>query len=591
MSKYGPNIYADSKKFSWRNLAKAMLFLFGDKKKAYLLWLAFLSLLLLYDIVPPLLIGRTVDFFTAYHQGQPLTPFYWYAFLLGFLTAVVAFLRLSTKRGLSNLRNEITYDIRINGFEKLLSQSLLDQSAENIGAKEMRVQNGITAFKSFSSLIDQRLLPATSSMIGIVAVFLFLKPVFIVVLVTYLIGFAAIIKVYNARFFYLSDERNRAMELSSGSTVESLGNIMAIKSSGAEEHFRNTVARKEEARKKFDYEIIKVTNNQWKIYQTFNATYMGVFLLLVGQGVAAGEISVGAIVILVTYLQKVITNSTQIMDVYADIINVKATVGRMMLIFWVDSEERNGHRPFPTPWNEMILEKCSFSYKKDDIKTEKRTNIRDLDLRIARNQKIGVIGKTGSGKSTLAKLLIGLYPLDAGSFRIDTTEFRDIKRSEIFKHCAIVLQESEMFNISLKENIALHGKFNQRMFDRAVAVAQLDDVIAKLPNGIDTLIGERGYHLSGGERQRIGIARAIYRDPEILILDEATSSLDIATEKKLQSALAREFKQKTIIIIAHRVNTLEEVDVIYQMEDGRIAAKGSYDDFFGLRLPGPYKKG
>ncbi|NTU99015.1 ABC transporter ATP-binding protein [Candidatus Falkowbacteria bacterium] len=582
MARYSYQNFVDSKKFSWSNLIKAILFLFGRKKKAYILWLSFLIVLLFYDIVPPLLIGKTVDFFTNYTKGEPLTTFYWYAFLLGFLTAVVAFLRLSTKRGLANLRNEITYDIRVNGFEKLLSQSLLEHGQENTGSKEMKIQNGISSFKGLSGILDNRLLPALTSTVGIFAVFLLLKPAFILVLVVYLIGLFLIINYFNGRLFDLSDERNRAMEGSSGSYVEGLSNIMAIKSNGAEQHFKQSIAEKEELRKKFDQQIIILTNNQWKVFQIVNSAYIGLFLLMVGRGVAAGTITVGAIVIFFSYIQKLISGATQLMDVYGDVIDIKATIGRMMLIFWADNSDDDGNKPFPE-WDSLKITKASFAYKKDGRHAAAKANIRKLDLEIKKFQKVGLVGTTGSGKSTLAKLLIGLYRIDKGDYSIGGVDFYSIKREEIFKHCAIVLQESEMFNVTLRENIALHGDFDQQLFDRAISIAQLGDVIAKLPNGVETTIGERGYHLSGGERQRIGIARAIYKDPEIIIFDEATSSLDMATEKKIQTALAKELKQKTIIIVAHRVNTLEDVDVIYRLQNGEIIESGSYKEFFGKK--------
>lgn len=589
MSKYDYYNFVDSKKFSWPNLVKAILFLFGRKKKVYVWWLLFLTGLLFFDIVPPLIIGKTVDFFTSYTKGQSLSTFYWYAFLLGSLTALVAFLRLSTKRGLSNLRNDITYDIRVSGFEKLLSQSLLEHGQENTGSKEKKIQNGIDAFNNLAHILNNQILQSLASTVGILAVFIFLKPEFIVVLITYIIVFFLIIKYFNTRLFNLSYERNQAMEKSSGSYIEGLSNIMAIKSSGAEHHFRQSIADKEDLRKKFDSLIIRLTNNQWQVFQIINSVYIGIFLLLVGRGVATGQISVGSIVILFTYLQKVISNSSQVLDVYSDIISIKASIGRMMPIYWTQNKEYDGDKSFPE-WESLKISKGSFTYKKESEQTTTKSNIRQLELTIKKFQKVGIIGKTGSGKSTLAKLLMGLYPLDKGSYMIGDVNFYNIKRDEIFKHCAIVLQESEMFNVSLKDNIALYANFDQSLFDRAVAIAQLDEVIAKLPDGAETLIGERGYHLSGGERQRIGIARAIYKNPEIIILDEATSSLDVATEKKLQNALTRELEKKTIIIIAHRTNTLENVDVIHNMENGSIVSSGTYDQFFGAKQAVKFKK-
>ena len=141
---------------------------------------------------------------------------------------------------------------------------------------------------------------------------------------------------------------------------------------------------------------------------------------------------------------------------------------------------------------------------------------------------------------------------------------------------SMVLQDSEMFNMTIRENITLLRNIPEETLVKSIKIAQLESVIAKLPNGLETVIGEKGYHLSGGERQRVGIARAICQDPEIIIFDEATSSLDSQTESKIQKALEKELEKKTLIFIAHRISTLKNADVIYVFESGKIVESGSY---------------
>ncbi|KXK10162.1 MAG: putative multidrug export ATP-binding/permease protein [Microgenomates bacterium OLB23] len=171
---------------------------------------------------------------------------------------------------------------------------------------------------------------------------------------------------------------------------------------------------------------------------------------------------------------------------------------------------------------------------------------------------------------------MGLYPLSAGRYTIDSTNYYDLSAESISHHIAIVLQDSEMFNMTLRENITLLRSVSEELLLKAVKVAQLEDVVTKLPDGLETLIGEKGYHLSGGERQRVGIARAICKNPEIIIFDEATSSLDSRTEGKIQSALEKELSKKTLIFIAHRVSTLKNVDIIYVFKGGRIVESGTF---------------
>lgn len=174
--------------------------------------------------------------------------------------------------------------------------------------------------------------------------------------------------------------------------------------------------------------------------------------------------------------------------------------------------------------------------------------------------------------------MIGLYEFESGEFKIGNINFSEISHDEILKEMVLVLQDSEMFNLSFRDNITLMRKGNEEDLEKAIEIAQLKNVIEKLPQGLETLIGEKGYHLSGGERQRVGIARAIFKNPDIIILDEATSSLDIRTEQKLQLALEKNLKQKTIIIIAHRISTLRNVDRIYFFNKGKIVEQGTFKE-------------
>ena len=204
-------------------------------------------------------------------------------------------------------------------------------------------------------------------------------------------------------------------------------------------------------------------------------------------------------------------------------------------------------------------------------------------MHVKRNTKTGIAGLSGSGKSTLAKVILGLYALKSGSFKIGnekyTRNYYDISHNETLSHITVVLQETELFNLSLHDNITMMRGEDPKLLDMAVEISELGEVINKLPDGLDSLIGEKGYMLSGGERQRLGIARAIYKNAPIVILDEATSSLDSETEGKIMQKLLGEYgKDKTFLIIAHRLGTLKYTDNIAVMDEGRVVEEGSYDE-------------
>lgn len=559
---------------SWADLVKSYIFLWGKKKKRYLFLLVLLFIIHFYAIIPPLLIGKIVDFFTNFINGQSITPFYIYTIILGASFSVVSFIRLVLKKKLGDLRSDIKYNLRVQGFEKLISLTLLETRNETAGEKAQKIQNGINAFESLSRLITNELFRSTTAVVGILVVFFFLKFTYVIFLLIYCIGFILIIKYFYARIQKLNYEYNISIEKSAGSYVEGLSNLLTIKSLGAKKSFGEHVASKEEIKRQFEYKIRLYGNGQWIAFQVFNGICIGVFLFLVGRDVLSSAISLGGIVMFYGYLERLTGSASEILDVYENLISYKTAIARMMPIFEGRPKYNYGSKKFPKKWNKLKIHDATFDYKSG----EKKTGVNDINLTIKNSEKIGIVGKSGCGKSTLSKLMTGLFPFNSGSYSVDSIDFYQINPDSVLKNMSLILQETEMFNLSLKDNITLMKKVKPENLEKAIEISQLKEVIAKLPEGLNTLIGERGYHLSGGERQRVGIARAICGNPQILILDEATSSLDSKTEQKIQEALESEFKNKTIIIVAHRVSTLKAVDKIYVMDEGRIIEEGRYNE-------------
>ena len=355
---------------------------------------------------------------------------------------------------------------------------------------------------------------------------------------------------------------NKAKEHASGTYVEGLGNVLSIKSAGAQKNFSELISEKEKTQKDREYERQAASTLMWQTFQVFNAFAYGVFLFMAGFDVIAGVITVGSIVIFYGYIAQLIGGATQILSTYSRLIQAKSGIARMMDILWADDARVDGTKTFPQTWDALTFRDIEFHYNQDNG-DDTIPDLHALTLTIPQASKIGIVGKTGCGKSTFTKLLMGLYPQSSGDYYIGDVTFSDIQHDEVGKHMSIVLQESEMFNLSLKENITLMRDVSDELLEKAIAIAHLSEVIEKLPDGLDTQIGEKGYHLSGGERQRIGIARAICREPQILIFDEATSALDSRTEKAIQRAIEEGLNDATLIFIAHRITTLENVDTIY----------------------------
>jgi len=189
---------------------------------------------------------------------------------------------------------------------------------------------------------------------------------------------------------------------------------------------------------------------------------------------------------------------------------------------------------------------------------------------------------SGAGKSTLFKLLLDLYENYQGQILIDHTPLKHIQRQNYIDNVAVVLQDTELFNMTLKENIEIASvkkvPSNSNLLNEVIRMAHLEEVVRELPYGVNTLVGEKGIKLSGGQRQRVGIARALYRQPDILLLDEATSHLDAHSEKEIQSALQGFMHKFTTIVIAHRLSTIKAMDKIVVLEKGIVVEEGGFEE-------------
>jgi ATP-binding cassette subfamily B protein len=205
--------------------------------------------------------------------------------------------------------------------------------------------------------------------------------------------------------------------------------------------------------------------------------------------------------------------------------------------------------------------------------------LRDVSLSVAAGETIALVGPTGSGKTTLAALIPRLYdPID-GSVAIDGADVRGVDMDSLRHQVALVSDDAFLFSAPLRENIAYaRPEASDEEVERAASLAGLDEVVAALPDGYETLVGERGLTLSGGQRQRVAIARALIQDPRILILDDATSSLDASTEARVKEALREVMKGRTTVIIGHRLSTIALADRIAVLDGGRLTAVGTHDE-------------
>ena len=219
----------------------------------------------------------------------------------------------------------------------------------------------------------------------------------------------------------------------------------------------------------------------------------------------------------------------------------------------------------------VVFEDVSFSYAGN------RPAIQKVSFDIAAGQMVALVGATGAGKSTTASLLLRMHDPDAGAVRIDGIDIRDLKLDSLRRNIGIVFQESALLHRSIAENIRIgRPDASDEELTQAARAAEAHDFIMSQARGYETIVGERGSTLSGGERQRVSIARALLKDPPILILDEATSALDSVTEASVQRALSVLMKERTTLVIAHRLSTIRKADLILVFDQGRIVERGTH---------------
>jgi len=311
---------------------------------------------------------------------------------------------------------------------------------------------------------------------------------------------------------------------------------------------------------------------RWFIAAIAAMVIVGPAIVWLGGGylVVVAGLTVGTIVAFVALLGRLYGPASALAGIQVQIVSALAVFERIFEYLDMEAEPQAG-LPLPTVAGDIRFEDVCFSYTPD------RTALRGVDLHIAPGQVAAFVGPSGAGKTTITQLVPRFYAPQSGTIRIDGIDIAEIALDALRSHIGIVTQETYLFHDTIGNNLR-YGRENatQAEIEAAARAANIHDFIASLPEGYDTVAGERGHKLSGGERQRLAIARVLLKDPRILILDEATSALDSENEALIQTAFEEAMHGRTSLVIAHRLSTILSADVIFVVEDGRIVERGTH---------------
>jgi ATP-binding cassette, subfamily B, bacterial len=295
-------------------------------------------------------------------------------------------------------------------------------------------------------------------------------------------------------------------------------------------------------------------------------------------GLAPGAASIGTVVAFTTLQTRLFWPIQSLLGVAVDIQSSGAMFERIFEYLDLPVDLVEGTRELGDVAGELHFDDMSFRYSDDGEPT-----LSDIDLVVPPGSTVALVGETGSGKTTLGYLAARLYDPDRGAVRLDGVDLRDLTFSSLTGAIGVVSQETYLFHASVRENLRFaRPEATDEEIEEAARAAQVHDTIAALPDGYDTVVGERGFRFSGGERQRIAIARTILRNPPVLVLDEATSALDVQTERAVGEALERLAEDRTTLVIAHRLSTVREADEIAVLDHGRIVERGTHEELLAL---------
>ena len=468
----------------------------------------------------------------------------------------------------------VIHDIRNDLYTHLSAKSMSFFDRNQTGDLMSRVTNDVNMIQFFFNMAGTVILSSIVLTAMNLAFMLVLDWVMALAILSLFPFFIAMQSVAR-RVVPLFRRSNQQMGVVNVEIREAIAGVKVIQAFGRERH----------QEERFDAENWKLRDLRTRVMRTFSLYTQGVELiagaataLILGLGswrIIHGDFTLGGLVAFQGYLLLMLA-PTRFLGFAVQISQQAVTSGERVFQIIdtpLEVQEQPDARPLPTVRGEIEFDGVTFQYgERDPI-------LRDVSVHVPAGGSLAIVGRSGSGKSSLANLLPRFYDPTEGTIRVDGHDLRSVRLQDLRSRIGMVMQETFLFNMTVADNLRFGSKdATDEDLEEAARMAAAHDFIMDLSKGYDTLIGDRGVRLSGGQRQRIAIARALLVRPAILVLDEATSSVDTRTDRAIQQALEELMRERTTIVIAHRLATIRRVDQIIVLDDGRIVARGTHDE-------------
>jgi ATP-binding cassette subfamily B protein len=542
----------------------------------------------IFDLAPPALIGAAVDvvvqrensLIARFGVRDTLSQLVVLSVLSFVVWGLESAFQYAYQRLWRNLAQTMQHDLRLDAYTHLQELELSFFEERSTGSLMSVLNDDINQLERFLDIGANEILQVSTTVIVVGGVFFIIAPTVawwaILPMPFILWGSISFQKFLAPRY---AEVRER-VSLLNGQLANNLGGIATIKSFTTEEYETKRIERESLAYQRSNERAIALSAAFVPLIRIVILVGFTATLVLGGIEAVEGRMAVGTYSVLVFLTQRLLWPLTRLGQTLDQYQRAMASTTRVMNLLDTPIAIHPGHRSLPVESvkGEIRLDDVTFAYNSRD------PAIDHLSLHVGAGETIAIVGSTGSGKSTLVKLLLRLYEVQSGHITLDGIELSEIYLKDLRRAIGLVGQDVFLFHGTVADNIA-YGSFDASRDDvvAAATMAEAHEFIVRLPQGYDTVVGERGQKLSGGQRQRLAIARAILKDPPILILDEATSAVDNETEAAIQRSLDRITRDRTTIAIAHRLSTIRHADCIYVIENGRRVESGRHEQLLDHR--------